>query len=122
MNERGFSLIEVMVATIILIAGVIALASSSATITRMTAEGNRAAAAALVASSRFESLRAVGCTGMSSGSAITGRFTERWEVSSVAGGAAKKVVLRVSYSTGSDTGTRSLTYGTLVSCRGDAGS
>ncbi|HWO90184.1 MAG TPA: prepilin-type N-terminal cleavage/methylation domain-containing protein [Gemmatimonadales bacterium] len=122
MNERGFSLIEVMVATIILIAGVIALASSSATITRMTAEGNRAAAAALVASSRFESLRAVGCTGMSSGSATSGRFTESWEVTSIAGGAAKKVLLRVSYRIGSRAGTRAITYGTVVSCRGEAGS
>lgn len=119
MSERGFSLIEVMVATIILVVGVIALASSSATITRMTAEGNRAAAAALVASARFDRLRAAGCTAMTSGTATTGRFTETWVVS--ASGNVRNVRLTVSYRTGTRSGTRSLTYGTIISCLGGAG-
>lgn len=67
-NERGFTIIEVIIAIIVLTAGILALGGTSALVTRMIARANRAAVAASFASERMELLRTSGCIARSPGS------------------------------------------------------
>ena len=53
-NQRGFTIVEVLVAVMVLAVGVIALVGSSATITRMIGRGRHDTRAALVAESFHE--------------------------------------------------------------------
>jgi len=114
-NERGFSLVEVMIAMIILTVGILGLAASSAAVARMTAEGSRSGAAAGVAATRFEMLRAtaaVSCTGLAAGSATTGRFSERWSLAT--SGLLRTVTDSISYTSGRTT--RNTVYVAQISC------
>lgn len=113
MNERGFSLAEVMIAMVILTVGVLGLAASSAAITRMSAEGGRSGGSAAVAESRIEALTATPCASITStGSATTGKFTESWTVTS--SGLLRTVSVSVSYPSGRTT--RTSTYIAYISC------
>jgi prepilin-type N-terminal cleavage/methylation domain-containing protein len=113
MNQRGFSLVEVVVAIMILAIGVVALGASAASITRITAEGGRTSEAAMIASARFERLRYNLCTGGSSaGNTVTDGFTETWTISSTS--LLRTVTETITYSTGR--GTRTVTYVTESSC------
>ena len=133
MNERGFSLAEVMIAMVILTVGVLGLAASSAAITKMSSEGGRSGGSAAVAESRIESLSfpsigfdrlsieslsATPCLNIaSSGSATTGKFSESWTITT--SGLLKTVTVTVSYQTG--TKTRTSTYVAYISCAPKAG-
>ena len=113
MNERGFSLAEVMIAMVILTVGVLGIAASSAAITRMTAEGGRQGGSAAVAESRIELLTATPCASIvSTGSATTGKFTETWTVTTA--GLLNTVTVNVSYPSGRTT--RTSTYVAYISC------
>ena len=67
-NERGFTIIEVIIAIIVLTAGILALGGTSALVTRMIARANRAAAAASFAAERMETLRPQACIARNNGS------------------------------------------------------
>ncbi len=67
-SERGFTIIEVIIAIIVLTAGILALGGTSALVTRMIARANRAAQAASFASERMEILRPQGCISRTNGS------------------------------------------------------
>jgi prepilin-type N-terminal cleavage/methylation domain-containing protein len=113
MNERGFSLAEVMIAMVILTVGVLGLAASSAAITKMSSEGGRSGGSAAVAESRIEALSATPCANIaSSGSATTGKFTESWTVTTAS--LLKTVTVTVSYPSGR--ATRTSTYVAYISC------
>lgn len=58
-KERGFTIVEILVAVMILSVGVIALVGSSAAVTRMVGRGKASTITAQVASRRFEWLRAL---------------------------------------------------------------
>ncbi len=116
-ENRGFSLVEVIVAMTILVTGVLALAASSAAVTRMTASGALQAEASLVVSSRFERLRALGCSQLAGGTATTGSYAETWSVTST--GDMRTVSLIVSYNTGRRTRSDTLTMN--MSCAPQAG-
>lgn len=60
-REQGFTVVEVVVAVLILTIGILALMSSSALVTRMIARGGRTAAMATFATQRLEQLRVLGC-------------------------------------------------------------
>ena len=108
MSNRGFSLIEVVVAMVILTVGVLALAASAGAISRLSAEGGRSSEAATVASSRLERLRATTCANMVSGSATSGPISEVWRVTTPSAAPfAREITLVVSYPYGR--GTRSAT-------------
>lgn len=112
MNERGFSLIEMMVALVILTVGVLGLAASARVVTQMTGSGGRYGSASSVAASRFEQLRAGECTDIANGSATTGRYAETWTVTTT--GQLRVVILTITYNDG--TSSRSTSYSTSVSC------
>jgi len=60
-NQRGFTLIEVIIAIIVLTIGVMGLATTAALVTRMIARGQRSAMAATYAAQRMEQLRPAAC-------------------------------------------------------------
>ena len=87
MDRRGFTILEVIVAVVILGVGVIALVSSSASSTRMIGRGRQATRAVQAATERMEILRADAnrtspdCTALANGldSAANGIVTA-WRV------------------------------------------
>jgi len=60
-NERGFSVVEVVVAIVILSVGLMGLVSTGALVTRMITRGQRSAIAANYAGRRLEMLRPAAC-------------------------------------------------------------
>ncbi len=66
-TERGFTIVEVIVAIIVLTVGLLGLVASSALVTRMIARGQRSNNAATFAARRLEILRATGCRSRAAG-------------------------------------------------------
>jgi prepilin-type N-terminal cleavage/methylation domain-containing protein len=72
-SERGFTLVEVLIAVVVLGIGVTALVGSSALVTRMVGRGSSETKAAQAASIQLDSMRAVAystnprCTALASG-------------------------------------------------------
>lgn len=114
-DNRGFSLIEVVVAMVILTVGVLGLAASAGAITRLSSEGVRSSGAASVAQSRLERLRSVTCAALADGSATSGAYSEAWRVVTTTGVPnGRTITVVVTYPHGR--GTRSSTYITELSC------
>lgn len=82
-TQRGFTIIEIMIAIVILSVGVIGLATTAGLVTRMIAQGQRYSEAAALANRRFEILRSQTCASLASGTATSGRLTETWTISTV---------------------------------------
>lgn len=60
-NEGGFTILEIMVAVVILMVGVLGLVMTAALTTRMMGRANRAQLAANYASKRMEMMRTAAC-------------------------------------------------------------
>ncbi|OLC08735.1 MAG: hypothetical protein AUH42_00775 [Gemmatimonadetes bacterium 13_1_40CM_70_11] len=60
-NERGFTIIEILIAIIVLTVGLLGLVTTAALVTRMIARGQRSAMAATFAAQRMERLRPAAC-------------------------------------------------------------
>ena len=60
-NERGFTIIEVIIAIVVLTIGLLGLVSTAALVTRMIARGQRSANAAAWSAQRLERLRPAAC-------------------------------------------------------------
>ena len=93
-SERGFTIIEILLAVVVLSVGVMALVGSSALATRMIGRGNKSSEVAQVALARAELLRAYaaqtspGCTNAAvksdSSTTATG-IGEKWVLLGAAG-------------------------------------
>ena len=83
----AFTLVELLVACLVLGTGVLALASTSVAVARLTGDAAREGAAAERAQSRMEAMRAAQCVA-ASGSALAGGIIEWWSAAPAAGGAA----------------------------------
>jgi len=112
MTRHGFSLVEVMIAVVILTVGVLALAGTSAGVVKLISQGGRLGGSSLVAEGRFELLRATPCASLASGSTVEGPFTVRWTVTT--SGYLRTVDLTVAYATSGRT--RTDTFATTISC------
>jgi hypothetical protein len=75
--RRGSALIETMVAVTLLMVGVLAVASGTASISRMIGEGSRLVRTALVGRSILESALATACTAGAQGDTTVGDLTLR---------------------------------------------
>jgi len=83
-SQRGFTIIEVMLAVIVFSVGLLALAgTASVIITTLTSTESRTIATA-VAEARFERLGATPCATRASGSAVTRGITETWTLAHLA--------------------------------------
>jgi prepilin-type N-terminal cleavage/methylation domain-containing protein len=104
-SEAGFTLVEVLIAVMVLGVGITALAGSSAMVTRMISRGQMSTRAAQVASQRLEMLRLLAysttpyCT---SGQFANGNTTnnplkvnESWAI--VANGTVRNISVTVTY-------------------------
>jgi prepilin-type N-terminal cleavage/methylation domain-containing protein len=120
-SRSGLTLLEVLVAIVVLGVGIVALAGGSSMVTRMIGRGKVETRAAQVASRRMEALRLIAaatsprCTapGFSSGGpAIRDGVTESWVVSST--GKLRQVRVTVTYLT--VRGPRSAALETEVEC------
>jgi prepilin-type N-terminal cleavage/methylation domain-containing protein len=117
---RGFTLIEVLVAILVLTIGIMALTSSSGSVTRMIGRGKVETRAAQAATRRMEILRLAAnvpprCTDpgfTSGGPVLSGGMTESWQVPPA--GKVRRVRVTVSYLT--VRGARSATLETRVAC------
>jgi type IV pilus modification protein PilV len=107
-NRRGFTIVETLVAVIILSIGVLALASTVGGITRMMSSGQQKTRAATVAASILDSLRNKAyssipkCSGLINGSKTTGlygsMYASTWTISGA--GTSRDVRIEVSYRVG----------------------
>ena len=83
-SERGFTIIELLVAVVIFSVGLLALAGTASVIlTTLTSTQSRTIAAG-VAESRFERIRATACVSRASGSTRTRGITESWTLDRLA--------------------------------------
>ena len=110
-RRGGFTIVETLVAIIVLSFGVLALASSVGGITRMMSNGQRKTRATTIATSVLDSLRNKAysaipkCSGLVDGS-TTGtllygnNYTSTWTVASTNSGTSRQVVVRVDYRVG----------------------
>lgn len=120
-SQSGFSLVEVLVAVMILGVGIAALVGSSALVTRMIGRGKVETQVAQIASRRIEALRVAAysttprCTSggfVSGGPLTTGGVTESWVVP--AAGRVRSVQVSVSYQTAR--GPRTASLQTRIEC------
>jgi prepilin-type N-terminal cleavage/methylation domain-containing protein len=84
-RRDGFTLVELMVAVLVLSVGLLGLLSTSAVVARMVGKAGRQAVAASVAETRFEKLRSSDCSALAAGSASArAGIQESWRVQRVA--------------------------------------
>ncbi len=120
-SDSGFTLVEVMVAIVVMTIGLIALAGSSAMVTRMIGRGKVETRIAQAASQRLEVLRTAAystsprCTSAAfanGGPVTTDGRTESWTVA--AAGRVRNVQVNITYRTAR--GSRTATLQTRIEC------
>jgi prepilin-type N-terminal cleavage/methylation domain-containing protein len=111
MRSHGFSLVECVVASVLLSGGLLAVAASSRATQQLDLLGHRTAAAAAAAAARFAALRAAPCVA-AGGSAVSGPFAEQWSVT--AAGALRVVTLNIQFT--HDGRRRAVRYDGAVLC------
>lgn len=113
-KRNGFTILEVLVAVMVLTVGILAMASTAALVTRMIGQGQRYSEVSAVASQRIEMMRSRSCSALANGSATSGAYVLTWTVDSVAAGKARSVqVIVVSPVV---RGTRADTFATTLPC------
>lgn len=78
--RRGFTLAELIIAIVILVVGVLGLASTAAVVMKQITASSMQTRAAIMAQSRLERLRAMPCANMADGTASSNGITETWRV------------------------------------------
>lgn len=121
-SERGFTLIEIMLAIVVLSVGVLALVGSSAMATRMIGRGGQVSEVANAARSRAGELRRLAaatsprCSRLADGSAgAAPALVERWVALGTAGDPSRDVRLTLSYRVPG--GSRTDTITLVLDCR-----
>ncbi|HMN09601.1 MAG TPA: prepilin-type N-terminal cleavage/methylation domain-containing protein [Gemmatimonadaceae bacterium] len=114
--RRGMTLIELMVAMVLLGVGMLGLAGLSLTVGRQFGTGARQADAALVVQSRIDSISTVSCqtlapSGPVSGTTVTRGITEKWTITD--GNDIKTIVDTVTFKGR----VKPLVYTSIIPCR-----
>ena len=104
-RERGFTIVEVLIAIVMLSVGVLALAGSAGGITRMLSNGQRKTRSYAMASSLVDSLRRVANNNCAilpaSGSGSRGDMSIAWTVSNAGNtNRTHAIVVRMAYRVG----------------------
>ena len=86
-RSPGFTLLEILAACLVLGTGVLALASTSVAVARLTGDAQRAGLAAERGQARVEAMRAAGCTAIS-GTQLANGVREWWSAAPAAAGLA----------------------------------
>jgi Tfp pilus assembly protein PilV len=111
-HPRAFTLVELLVACLVLATGVLALASTSVAVARLTGDAARAGAAAERAHARMEAMRATQCAA-ASGTSLSGGISEWWSAAPVPGGATLTDSVRYTEGTHRHVRSSTLTSATL---------
>ena len=120
-SDSGFTLVEVLVAIMVMSIGIIAMAGSTAMVTRMIGRGKVETRVAQAASRRIEALRLTAsstsprCTagGFANGGPVTANgLTESWTVP--AAGRVRAVEVNITYRTAQ--GPRTASIQTRIDC------
>jgi type IV pilus modification protein PilV len=111
-SRDGFTLVEVMVAMMILTVGLLGLASTSAVVVRQMGDAGRMGVAASIAQNRIEKLRLATCTTTSTGTNTIRGVSESWTVTPQTRSA--RIDVTVTYAT--RLGLRSQNYRSTVPC------
>ena len=117
-DTRGFTLIEIMIAVVILSVGVLGMVGAAGLSFRMIGQGKRNTQAAMVATQRLETLRQSAlstnprCTALAGGTATTTGVTETWTVAGA--GRSRRIRLIIRYAT--NRGTLTDTVNTVILC------
>lgn len=69
-QEQGFTLVEVIIAIIVLTVGLLGLVTSAALVTRMISTGQRSAVQAAFTARRIEIVRTTACTNQAAGTDV----------------------------------------------------
>jgi len=112
-STRGFTIVEALVAVLILTVGLLGLVTTSGVVTRMIGQGRQATLAAAFASERLEVLRAQACPS-GGGSEIRDGVTVAWEVGIPPVPRARTLLVRVQW--GTPRGPRGDSIATLLHC------
>jgi len=72
-NRQGFTIIEIIIAIIVLTVGVLGMVTTAALVTRMIARGQRSAEASAFAARRLERERVAACTAQNNGTETLSR-------------------------------------------------
>ena len=112
----GFTIIELIVAIMILVVGVLGLAGTAGMVSRMVGGAAQQTIAANVASSRFEKLRSVPCAQVTSGTAATRGMAEKWTTTVSSGNAKLYAVTNAITYTAAGGRSRTLTFQSYVPC------
>ena len=81
--RAGFTLVELMVAIMVMAVGVLGLAGTAVAVARLTGGAAQQTIAANLAATRFEQLRSSPCAAIKAGSATTRGVSEKWVVTSM---------------------------------------
>jgi type II secretory pathway component PulJ len=100
-GRSAFTIVEAVVALVVLSVGVLALLGSAALTSRMLGQGRHSTRAGQVAFARIERLRQIAfstvpaCTGAEwrSGNAAGGGLTESWQIGEAAGPARRVIIV-----------------------------
>jgi len=115
--RRGVTMVELMVALMIVSIGLLALASGATLLTRLMGGGAVQTRAAMSANSRMEALRAIPCGSVTSGADTVRGIVSRWTTQSVMFASARRgmsINLVVQYPT--SRGVRTQDYRTIFPC------
>jgi prepilin-type N-terminal cleavage/methylation domain-containing protein len=120
--RSGFTVMELLVAIVILSIGLLGLAATSGSVMRMIGGGGHQTVAANVALARFDQLRRLSCGRITGGSAISRNVQESWSVTPVGPVAAPRAMdvrLTITYETNMRLGgssSRTQTYRSQIVC------
>jgi prepilin-type N-terminal cleavage/methylation domain-containing protein len=122
-REKGFTLIEVLIAVTVLSIGVMALVGSSAMATRMIGRGRESTQVGQVATARAEWLRQVasstsppcGSAQFTDGAVVRNGITEQWQVQALTASGTRDVRMMYTYKV--PRGTRTDTMTLTVLCK-----
>lgn len=114
--RAGFTVVEIIVAIMVLSIGVLGLASTAAVVQRQMASGERQSAAAAIAQSRFDMLTSVNCQSLAATTGTAtwrhGHVKEEWTVSAINNNVRQitETITLTSYK-------KPLVYTTYIPCR-----
>jgi hypothetical protein len=91
-------LVELVVAVLVLVVGVLALGGTAAAVSRMVGWGQRLGGSGIAAQARLEVLHSGGCASLAGGRDSVGPYRLQWSVATT--GTLRTVALTVSYPNG----------------------
>jgi type IV pilus modification protein PilV len=120
--SAGFTIVEVVIAICILSIGILGLAGTAASVTRMVGRSQQYAKASTLASERLEIIRAqvaptpanagAACNSLASGSSTSGVYSVAWTSTAVTNGWSVRIVV----TTPTARGTKTDTFTETVTC------